>query len=364
MLILAPLDVLLPHRVPLVAATLLQRRDRFIADVRTADGVEHLAHCVNPGRMEDFVRVGSAIWLLPSADSAPADDDGGGGASPPRRARKCAFTWELLEFELAPAPRSRFFPDAAVVCGTNTQRPNDIVRALLESRQLAGLDDWSDLRAEQFLPHDEPPPPPGSTTKRAARSRVDFALVDRDGADHYVEVKNCHSVVEGHGYFPDSVTERGARHLGELAALLPESPPSPGVPDAGATRRCTVIFVVQRADVSAAVRPSDWHDPTFAAAARAASARGVRFRAVKVVCNPVDGYRIVAEIPVDLERYDTAPVAAACAAAAPHTGWMRTAGKGSSPPRLVANGEFKHNQPPKQRKRKAATEANGVKEED
>ena len=73
MLILAPLDVLLPHRVPLVAATLLQRRDRFLADVRTADGVEHLAHCVNPGRMEDFVRVGSAIWLLPSADSAPAD---------------------------------------------------------------------------------------------------------------------------------------------------------------------------------------------------------------------------------------------------------------------------------------------------
>ena len=42
--VLAPLDVLVPHRFPLVAATLLRRRDRFIADVRTADGREHMAH--------------------------------------------------------------------------------------------------------------------------------------------------------------------------------------------------------------------------------------------------------------------------------------------------------------------------------
>ena len=260
-LILAPLDVLLPHRVPLVAATLLQRRDRFIADVRTADGVEHIAHCVNPGRMEDFVRRGSTIWLLPSADSAPADDDdGAGAASTPRRTRKCAFTWELLEFERGPQQRSRFFADEPVVCGTNTQRPNDIVRAILESRQLPGLDTWSAMRTEQFLPHVDAPAAAGSTPekKRAARSRVDFALIDGDGAEHFLEVKNCHSVVEGHGYFPDSVTERGARHLGELAALLPEPSSSAEAADAAeGARRCTVIFVVQRADVAAAVRPSD-----------------------------------------------------------------------------------------------------------
>ena len=60
-------------------------------------------------------------------------------------------------------------------------------------------------------------------------------------------------------------------------------------------------------------------------------------------------------MPVDLAPgYDVAPVAAACAAAAPHTGWLRTAGAtASSPPKLVANGEFQHNKPARAPKRKA-----------
>ena len=42
----------------------------------------------------------------------------------------------------------------------------------------------------------------------------------------------------------------------------------------------TVIFTVQREDVrvDCGVRPSDFHDPTFAAAMRDAASKGVRIR--------------------------------------------------------------------------------------
>jgi hypothetical protein len=105
--------------------------------------------------------------------------------------------------------------------------------------------------------------------------------------------------------------------------------------------RATVIFVVNRDDVTRSVRPSDFHDPCFAAAAREASRGGVEFRAVRVQNLPT-GSRILDEIAVDLEAYDTREVERSWESRRSSTGWLRTFGLGGGEPKRVANGPFHH----------------------
>lgn len=77
----------------------------------------------------------------------------------------------------------------------------------------------------------------------------------------------------------------------------------------GTGHQATVVFTVQRADVVHGVRPSDFHDPAFAAALRAAARAGVRLRAVRIECGKF-GSKVLHEIPVDVSPYDVAPIAA------------------------------------------------------
>lgn len=325
-----------PFDGQVVAATLVGRRDRFIADVRLdgcgdvvkahctcptarASGCEpegfflwrrrtpHLAPAcllgagVNPGRMEAFVVPGARIYLTAAANPS----------------RSLAWTWELLEW-----PRGPSLPP--VLCGTNTQRPNVIARHLLERRLLPGLDAYAQLRGEAQLPDTR-----GLHRAGESRGRCDFLLTAGDGGRHWVEVKNCHLVNQEDmwGYFPDSVSERATRHMAELTECV------------AAGDEATVLFVVQRADVVHGVRPSDFHDPTFAQACREARAGGVSFRAVRVRMS-VEGASVDAdELAVDLAEYDTDPVARAWAESRAHTGWDRSF-DGSN--RRVANKPFPH----------------------
>jgi sugar fermentation stimulation protein A len=66
--------------------------------------------------------------------------------------------------------------------------------------------------------------------------------------------------------FPDAVTERGRRHLLELAALAQRG------------ERTAVVFIVQRPDADA-VEAHRATDPAFADALAAARAAGVRLLA-------------------------------------------------------------------------------------
>jgi sugar fermentation stimulation protein A len=256
----------LPWSAPLIEATLLRRRHRFLADVRLDDGREVTAHCVNSGRMEGLVLPGTRVWLEPAAGPQ----------------RKLAFTWVAMDL------------DGRMV-GVDTLRPNRLVRAMLAAGALPMLG-----RARAVLPE----------FVHAPGSRVDFRLETARGP-HDVEVKNCHLVYpDGRGYFPDSVTERGTKHLALLAA--------------GARRghRATVLFVVQRDDARS-VRPSDVHDPVFAEAARRARGAGVRF--VALCARPtLEGLEVLRRIPVDLAPYGLARVSRWRDALRPSSGWLRT----------------------------------------
>jgi sugar fermentation stimulation protein A len=260
-----PVRFILPWRAPLIEGVLLRRRLRFLADVRLSDGREVTAHTPNPGAMEGLVRPGARVWLEPVANLA----------------RKLPFTWVSMDLE-------------GVRVGVDTLRPNALVRAMLAAGALPELGAMTGYTPE---------------FAHAPGARVDFRLHTARGP-HDVEVKNCHVVYpDRRGYFPDSVSDRGTRHLRLLADAV------------RAGHRATVLFVVQREDLRA-VRPAEAHDPAFAQAAREARREGVRFRAIR--CRVTDeGLEALGMIPVDLRPFDLTTVVAWRAANKYFSGWER-----------------------------------------
>lgn len=239
-----------PHPVPLLEGTLVERWDRFIAEIALTDGSVVRAHCVNPGRMEGLLVRGSRVWLTP----APAGSK-----------RKLRYTWTLMEHE-------------GEIVGVDTAAPNRIVESALRAKAIPGLRRYRELKRE---------------VTQADGSRVDFVLEGK--ATHRVEVKNCHLVYpDGYAYFPDTVSERARRHVDHLAAAVRDG------------EKATVLFVVQRPEPVRAVRPSRLHDPALADACVRASDAGVRFQAVQVRPT-IESYDITRTLPVDLKPYDPAP---------------------------------------------------------
>ncbi len=239
-----------PHPAPLIEGELLERWDRFIAEVALPGGRVVRAHCVNPGRMEGLLVRGSRVWLTPAPEGSK---------------RKLRYTWTLMEH-------------AGAIVGVDTTAPNRIVQSALEARAIPGLRRYRSLARE---------------VKQADGSRVDFVLEGR--RSHRVEVKNCHLVYpDGYAYFPDTVSERATRHVDHLADAV------------RAGEKATVLFVVQRPEAIRAVRPSMLHDPELADACRRAAEAGVRFQAVQVRPT-LESYEIRGTLPVDLKPYDPAP---------------------------------------------------------
>jgi sugar fermentation stimulation protein A len=97
------------------------------------------------------------------------------------------------------------------------------------------------------------------------RSRIDLLLTPAAGAADprpiYVEVKNTTWSDGDLALFPDTVTERGQKHLEELEALLPEARP-------------VLLPCLSRDDVHR-FAPGDRADPRYGELFRRARAAGV-----------------------------------------------------------------------------------------
>ena len=209
---------------PLVPARLIRRYKRFLADCQLETGEEVIAHCANPGSMMGLATPGTRIWLEPNNDPK----------------KKLKFGWRLVDHE-----NGHF-------TGVDTSVPNRALRHALESREIPEFSSYSNLRAE---------------VKYGQSSRIDF-LLQADGLpDAYVEVKSVTlSRTADLAEFPDSVTQRGAKHLRELAEM------------AALGHRAGMFYLVQRTDCAAMTLASDI-DPAYAAAFKDARAAGV-----EVVC--------------------------------------------------------------------------------
>ena len=93
-------------------------------------------------------------------------------------------------------------------------------------------------------------------------SRIDFYM-ERGLERHLMEVKGCTLELSGIGYFPDAPTDRGVKHLHELAAA------------AQAGFHASLAFVIQMDGVTE-VRPNTSIQPEFGEAIQSAKTAGVQ----------------------------------------------------------------------------------------
>ena len=92
-------------------------------------------------------------------------------------------------------------------------------------------------------------------------SRIDFYM-EKGEEKYLLEVKGCTLEAGGIGYFPDAPTERGVKHLRELARAAAEG------------YRAAVAFVIQMDGVTE-VRPNTDTHPAFGVALQEAQEAGV-----------------------------------------------------------------------------------------
>ena len=195
----------------IAAAVFRERPNRFLARV-LLDGRPETVHVNNTGRCAELLVPGAAVYLNESG-------------TPGRKTR-----YDLVAVRRADG----------VLFNIDSQAPNRVVREWLETR---GFD--------RIVPE-----------YRRGDSRLDFRM-DRGDKTWLMEVKGCTLDVGGIGYFPDAPTERGLRHLRELARAAAEG------------YRAALAFVIQMEGVTE-VRPNDRTQPAFGEALAEARRAGVR----------------------------------------------------------------------------------------
>jgi sugar fermentation stimulation protein A len=207
---------------------LIRRYKRFLADIELASGEVITLHCPNTGSMLNCMLEGGGVWFSRSDDPK----------------RKLPGTWEIAET-----------PQGRLAC-VNTGRANALVEEALRGGRIEELAGFTELRRE--VPYGE------------ERSRIDFRLQFAEGPA-YVEVKSVTLGFDGTATaaFPDAVTQRGAKHLRELANLRRQ-----GI-------RAVQLYCVNLSGVEA-VRPAQEIDARYAEALRAAVAEGVEVLAYGV----------------------------------------------------------------------------------
>jgi sugar fermentation stimulation protein A len=230
---------------PLIPGTLARRYKRFLADVVLESGEMLTVHVANPGAMTGLDKPLSKVWLSNSGNPS----------------RKLPYTWELIETDLG---------NGLELVGVNTMYPNLLVSDVLETGLIPELRDYATIRRE---------------VKFGTNSRVDFLLEGPERPPCYLEIKNVHLMRKpGLAEFPDSVTERGTKHLDELATV------------AAGGKRAVMLYVIQIASADRFSVAKDI-DPAYAAAFERARARGVEALAWRCTVD-TGGIDIASPVPI------------------------------------------------------------------
>ena len=194
----------------IIRGAFVDRPNRFIAHVEV-DGRRETVHIKNTGRCRELLLPGAEVWL-----TAPG--------TPGRKTK----------YDLVTVRK----PDGRLV-NIDSQAPNAVAREWLESRR------YDSIQPE--FPYTD--------------SRIDFCL-ERDHTRILMEVKGCTLEIGGIGYFPDAPTQRGVRHLHELAKAVKDG------------YKAVLAFAIQMDGITE-VRPNVRTHPEFGTALAEAQEAGV-----------------------------------------------------------------------------------------
>ena len=205
----------------ITAATFLKRPNRFIAEVEV-NGRKETVHVKNTGRCKELLIPGCEVFLTEPG-------------SPGRKTR-----YDLVAVR----------KNTGILFNIDSQAPNKVVKEWLRTQDF-----------DKVIPE-----------YTYGNSRIDFYM--ERGDEHYLmEVKGCTLEVDGIGYFPDAPTERGVKHLRELAAATKKG------------YKAMIAFVIQMEGVSE-VRPNIDMHPEFGTAFEEAKASGVDILFLKCRVEP------------------------------------------------------------------------------
>ncbi len=202
-------------------AVFINRPNRFIAEVEV-DSLRQIVHVKNTGRCRELLIPGAEVYVT----------------EPGTPGRKTKYDLVAVR------------KDNGILFNIDSQAPNKVVKEWLEKQN------YDKIVAEYTY----------------GESRIDFYM--ERGSDKYLmEVKGCTLEIDGIGYFPDAPTERGVKHLRELA---------------GAARsgyKAMIAFVIQMDGVSL-VRPNVSTHPEFGRALAEAESAGVEVLFLKCHVEP------------------------------------------------------------------------------
>ena len=194
----------------IVKGTFLDRPNRFIAHVEL-DGKRETVHVKNTGRCRELLLPGAEVWLT----------------APGTEGRKTKYDLVTVRKE------------NGLLVNIDSQAPNAVVKEWLEKQQY-------DAVVPEYTYGD---------------SRIDFYM-ERGAERTLMEVKGCTLEREGIGYFPDAPTDRGVKHLRELAKAVKDG------------YRAALAFAIQMDGIKE-VRPNIQTHPEFGTAMQKARDAGV-----------------------------------------------------------------------------------------
>lgn len=196
--------------------TFISRPNRFIAQVETS-GVTETVHVKNTGRCRELLIPGSRV-ILEKSDN-------------PSRKTKYDLT--------------AVYKENLGLVNIDSHAPNKIVKEWLES----GTEIFPDITylKPEFV---------------FGKSRVDFYL-ECGERKILIEVKGCTLEKDGVGYFPDAPTDRGVKHLKELAGAVNQG------------YECYIAFAVTMPKVTKVLPNTEMH-PEFGEAFENAVRSGVK----------------------------------------------------------------------------------------
>lgn len=223
----------------LLEAVFIKRLSRFSARILLA-GKEQLAHVPNSGRMRELLLEGAKVYVQ-SRDL-------------PHRITK----YDLVAVEYQ-----------GILVSIDSRIPNKIMPMIISTGMMEEMGTVEQYRGEVKLGH----------------SRLDYWAKTTDH-EWYIETKSVTLVEDGEARFPDAPTERGSRHLLELAQWVKLG------------GKAAAVFIIQREDARY-FRPNDETDPIFGQNLRQVASEGVLIKAYTCRVSQ-GGVSLSGEIPVQL----------------------------------------------------------------